>query len=502
MRAIAMLALAAITLLSSASCDTVSVIPHDAHPGYSVKKFNEHYTLVNSSFSEFFTMLQDGSIMTVSDVSPLVDQPVDLLVLENNGNMTKKHLVQLYVLDRKNMLQFKDESEEIVGRVEENQPIGTRVTGLSLIQATGSHNFPVTYSIIAGNIGQAFGLRNSVTGDNMANVTVDNSGGVYIVTAQVLDREDIPRYVLTIQASDLSGINKAITNIVIEILDENDNSPVFSQKVYRFIVGDDSMEGDNVTTNWKRFSSIGKVEATDADGDKVAYKLVTPTNFLVIVPQTGDILLALEPMEEVELELVVEAHDLRVPSRTSPRPAQIIFHFKPSENNGVLDLQRLEEDDIHILHRDKRRVTRAVRPTKRIEFTETDGEQEGRVVFQLEKETEKETFKIRDENSWVIVEPNGSVKVRKKWDYEELGPEKTIDFWVTITNAEKGGKITVCINYKLEVLIEKVSSSRRDLEILFYNLVYVFLTSGRKINFVVYNRIRTLDKNVSCITRV
>lgn len=96
--------------------------------------------------------------------------------------------------------------------------------------------------------------------------------------------------------------------------------------------------------------------------------------------------------------------------------------------------------DAHILHREKRRVTRAVRPTKRIEFTETDGEIEGRVVFQLEKETEKETFKIRDENSWVIVEPNGSVKVRKKWDYEELGPEKTIDFWVTITNAEKGGE--------------------------------------------------------------
>lgn len=94
----------------------------------------------------------------------------------------------------------------------------------------------------------------------------------------------------------------------------------------------------------------------------------------------------------------------------------------------------------HVLHREKRRVTRAVRPTKRIEFTETDGETEGRVVFQLEKETEKETFKIRDDSSWVVVEPNGSVKVRKKWDYEELGPEKTIDFWVTITNSDKAGK--------------------------------------------------------------
>ncbi|XP_066147632.1 neural-cadherin isoform X5 [Euwallacea fornicatus] len=438
MKATEALAIAiAFAILTLAKSDTVSVIPHDAHPGYSVKKFNEHYTLVNSSFSEFFTMLQDGSIMTVSDVSPLVDRPVDLLVLENDGNTTKKHLVQLCVLDRRNMLQFKDDSEEIVGRVAENQPTGTRVAGLSLIQALASHNFPVTYSVIAGNLDQAFMLRNSITGENMPNVTIDNSGGVYLVTAQVLDREEVPRYVLTIQASDTSGINKAVTNIVVEILDENDNSPVFTQKVYRFIVGDSSLEGDNVTMNWKRFSPIGKVEATDADGDKVAYRLVTPTSFLVIVPQTGDLLLALEPIEEMELELVVEAHDIRMPSRTSPRPAQVIFHFKPLEESSGLDLQSLGEGD-HILHREKRRVTRAVRPTKRIEFTETDGETEGKVVFQLEKETEKETFKIRDDNSWVVVEPNGSVKVRKKWDYEELGPEKTIDFWVTITNAEKG----------------------------------------------------------------
>lgn len=84
--------------------------------------------------------------------------------------------------------------------------------------------------------------------------------------------------------------------------------------------------------------------------------------------------------------------------------------------------------------RDKRRVTRAVRPTKRIEFTEADGEPEGKIVFQLEMESDRETFRIRDENPWVTVEPNGSVRVKKKWDYEELGREKTIDFWVIISN--------------------------------------------------------------------
>lgn len=95
--------------------------------------------------------------------------------------------------------------------------------------------------------------------------------------------------------------------------------------------------------------------------------------------------------------------------------------------------------------RQKRRVTRAVRPTKRIEFAESDGDTEGRNVFQLEKETERETFKIRDDNPWVTVETNGAVRVKKKWDYEELGPEKTIDFWVIISNQGHNGKFFVTV---------------------------------------------------------
>lgn len=421
----------------------VSVIPHDAHPGYSIKKFDSNstinYKLLDSGFSQFFTMLQDGSIMTVSDLSPLVNRPIDLTVLEEDANSSTTHMLQLYVLDRRNILSFKLDGE-VTGRVVENSVAGTRVLDVPLLQAaSGLITVPITYSIIGGNTGEAFELEHSVTGERRGNITIsDVSAGVYVVSAQPLDREETARYVLTVQASDPSGINKAVANIVIEVEDENDNSPVFTQKVYRFVVGDDSLEGDNVTTTWKRFSSIGKVEATDADGDKVAYRLATPTNFLVIVPQTGDLLLTEEPSEELELELVVEAHDLRIPSRISPRPAQILFQYKPLVPAKVeldLDLQVLEDKE---LHRGKRRVTRAVRPTKRIEFTESDGDTEGKNVFQLEKETDRETFKIRDENPWVTVEPNGAVRVKKKWDYEELGPEKTIDFWVTITNAEKG----------------------------------------------------------------
>ena len=104
-----------------------------------------------------------------------------------------------------------------------------------------------------------------------------------------------------------------------------------------------------------------------------------------------------------------------------------------------------------IIHFPIRRVTRAVRPTKRIEFTEADGEPEGKIVFQLEKESEHETFRIRDENPWVTVEPNGAVRVKKKWDYEELGREKTIDFWVIITNTGTSGELAANGLTRMEV---------------------------------------------------
>jgi hypothetical protein len=111
-----------------------------------------------------------------------------------------------------------------------------------------------------------------------------------------------------------------------------------------------------------------------------------------------------------------------------------------------------EEPQVLASHsRQKRRVTRAVRPTKRIEFAESDGDTEGRNVFQLEKETERETFKIRDENPWVTVETNGAVRVKKKWDYEELGPEKTIDFWVIITNQGHNGGMKCKMKLKINL---------------------------------------------------
>lgn len=432
---VALLPLTLASVRSATFRRSVDVLPHDIHPGFSVKQFRSdhslNYRLLETGFSQFFTVLEDGLVMTTSDLTPLVNRPVNLVVLEETPNATATHTLQLYVLDRRDMLRFPQDNYE--AKVTENLPAGTHVSGVPVLRATGegAGGLPLKYTIVSGNVENAFALKS---------VSSNKDSGVILVTNKSLDHETTASYSLTIQAIDGKDVDKALTKVQIEVEDVNDNSPVFTKKVYRFKV-DGLRNRVGNATEWQRFAAVGKVSATDADGDHVAYRLAVPSDLVVIVPQTGDLLLTGEPpasaaLEGYEVELTVEAHDLRPPNKVSHTPAQVWLLLNPYDEEQLQNTAEVE--DRH--HREKRRVTRAVRPTKRIEFTEADGEQEGRIVFQLEKETERETFKIRDENPWVTVEPNGAVRVKKKWDYEELGPEKTIDFWVTITNAASGGR--------------------------------------------------------------
>lgn len=483
----------------------ISVLPNDAPAGYAVKNLNEHlnnhsqsYKLLNTKYSDYFTVLKDGLVMTTGDLSPLTNRPINLQVLEKSENGTSRRDLRLYVVNRKDMLQFTN-LDGIIGEISESAQPGARVQNLPMLRAASlSRKSPLVYSIVRGNENATFALEDDP----------EYGPGVWLVLRNPVDYETKNRYLLTLQANDAQGINKALVDVDIKVVNINDNNPVFEKTVYRFIVR--GYRRENETVLYKRFETVGTVKAYDKDGDKIVYKLANPSNIFVIVPQTGDILLVDQPTED-EYVLAVQAHDLGEPkTRFSKRSASVVIDFKPPLNeklnkdfeleqedldveesqflkyarhdiklqelshehddglNDVLDkgdelrdilsdskrpdkdyyddeeevyTNRLKSGVEHVRH--KRRVTRAVRPTKRIEFAESDGDLEGRSVFQLEKETDRETFKIRDENAWVTVEPNGAVRVKKRWDYEELGPDKTIDFWVTIHNngTKNGGKI-------------------------------------------------------------
>ncbi|XP_024225538.1 neural-cadherin-like isoform X1 [Bombus impatiens] len=429
----------AVLLVTAVSVDgdKVVVLPHDVYPGYEVTLFNtkrpSNFHLMENNFSKFFTVLGNGLVMTTSDLSPLVDRPVNLIVLEELANSTETHFLHLYVINRRNMITFShDHLGE--GEVAENSAAGTLIDGFPVLRARGS--FPVHYTILPDETGdRPFALKEEDSNQTGFNLTLNSQKeGVRVVTAKPLDRETKKLYTVVIHASDGYLLSSSQINGLVHVLDENDNSPVFEKEQYTFEIRPTSSDGINKNSvalpGWKRFSTVGKVAAKDADGDKVAYKLLTPSSLLVVVPQTGELMLVGEPEitteEDSECVVIVEAHDVRSPSRSTEKPAKVVVRFLTSESTEV---------EVHRIQ--KRRVTRAVRPTKKVDFTEADGDVEGKIAFYLEKENEKETYKIRDENKWVTVDSNGSVIVKQKWDYEELGSEKTIDFWVTITNTER-----------------------------------------------------------------
>lgn len=427
------------TIITKSTNARTAVLPHDVYPGFEVIQFSNddkhhdvssNYRLLETGYSKYFTVLDNGMVMTTSDLTPLVNKPVNLIVLEELNNHTETHDLHLFIINRGNMLKFSHEKLGH-GEVMENLPSGTIIDEFPILHAHG--NFPVHYKIMPDINGDyLFALTEESSSEIGYNLTLKRPDqGVRVVTTKPLDREIKKIYTVVIYASDGNNISTSKISGIVNVLDDNDNSPIFENEEYNFNlrpINIKTIEKDGIP-KWKRFASIGKVIANDADGDKIAYKLLTPTNLIIIVPQTGELLLAGEPDatidEDSDIEVLIEAHDIRVPSKSTKKPARVIIRFLTTE-------PLYQQPQVHRIQ--KRRVTRAVRPTKKVEFLESEGDIDGKIVFSLEKETERETYKIRDENPWVTVASNGSVKVKQKWDYEELGPEKTIDFWVTINN--------------------------------------------------------------------
>ena len=385
-------------------------LPADTPTGAIVRQLVSQagISILPSLHSENFAVVGKGGLMVARGLSCLAGTNTTLALTLPATAQTQ--LLSVHVHSPEAALRW--ERAHFVFSVVENQPAGVVVGALVL---AGEHHGNLHLALHPAALRSKLAARPSYS--NLSTV-------VRLVTLTPLDREAAAKLGGKLVATNSATGETATTGIEVIVENVNDNTPEFSRKIY-------SLTGDRTAP---RYSVVGRVEAKDKDGDSVVYSLARPaTGPFIVVPQTGELLLTQQPQLAMYL-LQVGAKDRGVPAR-SAKPALVYLSFPPAAQQGEEANRTVEAHS-----RVKRRVTRAVRPTKRTEFTEADGEPEGKIVFQLEKESEHETFKIRDENPWVTVEPNGAVRVKKKWDYEELGREKTIDFWVIITNSGSGGK--------------------------------------------------------------
>ena len=431
-------------------------------------------TLSKSEYSEFFFITTGGEGLAVAkSLTPLVGKNLSLALREDfeGGNGSLIRPVHIWVSDpnlshskyskikgtiRENedphtLVQFMTHTEEDE-RTKKSQYTKAKMGDPTTLSKALSRLLPQNVSpsnLILRNLNEEESVPFTISFDNNSenNDAAESINNIEIRTSSWIDYEQTPSFSLTFskqEDSERSASLHSLLNFTVEVQNVNDNLPVFktSDTVWRF------------PANARRYMVIGTALANDADGDEIVYeflggKKVAGSGCCVIVPKTGEIMLVENPFVPTHITIVAREKD--APSRRSLKPMTIALIPDDEMNNEImtsLSSRRMSGVDYFLdymkhggdaLVRQKRHVTRAVRPTKRTESTEADGQPAGKVVFKLEKESEHEKFKIRDENPWVTVEPNGAVRVKKRWDYEELGREKTIDFWVIISNvrAEK-----------------------------------------------------------------
>lgn len=202
--------------------------------------------------SEFFTANPDGSLSTkkVLDFETRETYVVVIHVDDSNQGVPSWLGPDVETTVRVRVLDVNDEPPVFPagpreGTVRENSPAGTEV--LTFQGSDADLQSSIQYSIVAGNTGDMFKI-------------VDNK---LVINRKLGPDREIPSeasFDIDISAQDTaaSGTQIAFRKVMITVLDENDNTPIFSP--HRTVA--DIEEGDTnfVTTD------ILRLEASDADG--------------------------------------------------------------------------------------------------------------------------------------------------------------------------------------------------------------------------------------------
>ncbi|XP_050976434.1 protocadherin alpha-2 isoform X12 [Labeo rohita] len=176
--------------------------------------------------------------------------------------------------------------------------------------------------------------------------TEDQSVSAELVLKKALDREKQATIKLTLTGVDGGKPPKSGTlNIVINVMDVNDNNPVFSQPLYKVKLK------ENVATGTKVLS----VFASDLDegiNRKIVYSFVghgKKKDLFEVIPETGDIVVKghLDYEENPAIELRVQAKDKGSPPRSTQ--CKVLIEIVDENDNApeitvTLLLKSVKED--------------------------------------------------------------------------------------------------------------------------------------------------------------
>jgi hypothetical protein len=154
-------------------------------------------------------------------------------------------------------------NEQVVRSVVENLPVGHRIPIDLAVDPDAGLNAVQTYTLVNSNavIDETFSLQFDDSPDSLMRL--------YLLVKKKLDRETRPEYNLTIRACD-AGVPKNFCgelSLVIHLIDQNDNNPIFEKSVYTFPINENTRAG----------LVVGKVRAVDEDeglNGKITYTML------------------------------------------------------------------------------------------------------------------------------------------------------------------------------------------------------------------------------------
>ncbi|CAL1526834.1 unnamed protein product [Lymnaea stagnalis] len=213
------------------------------------KNANITYTIASPKNSPFRIERYSAKIYATRDLS--VGDSFDLMIrASDNGNDSKKSNQRLgiEVLPRRGVSQHKPRFGQ---RVYNESLTETDAPGLRIvvISAEDEESAKLIYSIEGGNEDDKFTIQ-------------PDHGSVFL--ADTVDWERKAGYNLTVAVTD--GRSKDYANILINIIDINDNEPVFTHKLYK----------ESVSENAEVGTPVLRVSATDLDKDsRLMYAIVS-----------------------------------------------------------------------------------------------------------------------------------------------------------------------------------------------------------------------------------
>ena len=251
-----------------------------------------------------------GTVSVAKDLDRQTKSEYNLVVMATDGGkqpMSSTAVVKIAVTVSDNAPP-KFPKSEYMAELHENEPWFTNVFTL-----TAECRSSLIYTIIGGNDKGYFGVNS-------------NSGVVY--TKKPVDFEQDKFFNLTVKATSIIHA-KAITNLVIHIIDENDNCPEFSRETYSGHVTEMAKPG-TVVLNATEEPLV--IEASDKDSNLNAlltYEIRDDyaKEYFTVDHNTGAIRTVTELDHENfdTIEFSVEVWDMGKPRQRTKTPAKVVI---------------------------------------------------------------------------------------------------------------------------------------------------------------------------------